>query len=38
MKDLREAVTDDRLEAFVAERIGKAPIQQLKREVEGLFK
>ncbi len=38
MKDLREAVTDDRLEAFVAERIGKAPIQQLKREVEGLFR
>lgn len=38
MKDLRESVTDGRLEAFVAERIGKAPIQQLKREVEGLFK
>ncbi|CDZ31018.1 Hypothetical protein NGAL_HAMBI490_58910 [Neorhizobium galegae bv. officinalis] len=38
MRDLREAVTNERLEAFVAERIGKAPIQQLKREVEELFK
>lgn len=38
MNDLREAATGGSLEAFVAERIGKAPKQQLQREVEGLFR
>ncbi|MER9164675.1 TIR domain-containing protein [Mesorhizobium sp. M0715] len=38
MRELRSAISNNRLEAFVAERIGKAAAQQLNREVEGLFR
>lgn len=38
VRDLRIALTKGRLEAFIGERIGKAPAQQLSRDVGGLFK
>ncbi|GLS17014.1 hypothetical protein GCM10007874_00290 [Labrys miyagiensis] len=38
MRELRNAISNNRLEAFIAERIGKAAAQQMNREVEGLFR